>query len=51
MKVSQSAYGLALWLTALADYAHHAGLERKMRNYMAPVNLKGKLDANSKQIW
>ena len=49
MKVSSSAYGLALWLTALADYAHHVGLERKMRGVVAKT-CSGKVD-NTKQIW
>ena len=30
-KKSNSAYGLALWLTALADYSHHTGLMRKAK--------------------
>ena len=36
LKISSAAYGLALWLTALADYAHHSGLERKMRGVVEP---------------
>lgn len=50
-KVSQSTYGLALWLTALSDYAHHVGLERQIRNYVPPAISKGKRDAAGKQIW
>lgn len=31
MKVSSAAYGLALWLTALSDFSHHTGLQRKAK--------------------
>jgi len=30
-KISSSAFGLALWLTALAEFAHHAGLMQKAK--------------------
>ena len=49
--MSQAAYGLAMWLTALAEYAHTAGLERKMRNYVPPARPTGRQTDGNKNIW
>ena len=34
MGKSRAAYGLALWLTALADFSHHTGLMKKAKEFV-----------------
>ena len=53
-KVSVAAFGLALWLNALAEYSHHSGLMRKAK--FIPTATKNKnggagAPGGDKQIW